>query len=198
MTIPDHPAAPADEKPPGGDRSSLRNTIEWVAILAAALALAVVIKTFLLQAFFIPSESMVPTLKVHDRVLVNKLSYHLHDVHRGDIVVFKRPPAEVGGATEIKDLIKRVVGLPGENIDIQNGTVYVNGHPLREPYLPSGTSTQKENLDFPIHLGPHSYLVLGDNRSNSKDGRAFGAIDRNLIVGRAFIRVWPISGISFL
>src|SRR2546423_9158427 len=103
--------APVDKEEPSSSR--LRGTVEWVVIVAAALVAALVIKTFLIQAFFIPSESMQPTLEVRDRVLVNKLSYHLHPVHRGDIVVFKRPPGETGDAA-IKDLIKRVVGLPND------------------------------------------------------------------------------------
>jgi signal peptidase I len=160
--------------------------------------MAVVIKTLLLQAFYIPSESMLPTLKVSDRVLVNKLSYHLHDVHRGDIVVFKRPPEEQAGPTQIKDLIKRVIGLPNETITLDNGRVLVDGKALREPYLASGAQTLPETVPLPIHLGPHSYLVLGDNRTNSRDGRTFGPIDRNLIVGRAFIRIWPVTNLGLL
>src|SRR5215471_13248398 len=104
------PEPPVAKVKSGGRRkrsSSLRNLIEWVVIIAAALLVALVIKQFLVQAFYIPSESMENTLKVGDRVLVNKLSYHLHDVHRGDIVVFKRPPAEAAEPA-IKDLIKRV------------------------------------------------------------------------------------------
>ena len=108
---------PPEESSKKRNRSSARNIIEWVAIIAAALVVAIVIKTFLFQAFYIPSESMEPTLKPQDRVLVNKLSYKLHPIHRGDIVVFKRPPSEAGDPT-IKDLIKRVVGLPGETIEI--------------------------------------------------------------------------------
>jgi signal peptidase I len=174
------------------DRSGLRNIIEWVAIIAAALIVALVIKTFLFQAFYIPSESMEPTLKPGDRVLVNKLSYDLHGIHRGDIVVFKRPPAEAGDPT-IKDLIKRVVGLPGDTIEARNGQVYINGQPLKESYLPPGTVT----TNLPLQkISPGQYFVMGDNRTNSKDSRYIGTIPGSLIVGRAFIRVWPISKIG--
>ena len=196
---PADPVDPADPiAAPAKKPSSIKNTVEWVAIIGAALVLAFVIKTFLLQAFYIPSESMVPTLKVRDRVLVNKLSYHLHAVHRGDIVVFKRPPEEQAGASPIKDLIKRVVGLPNETINLQDGKVVVNGRVLREPYLPANMETLPETVQLPIHLGPHTYLVLGDNRTNSRDGRTFGPIDRDLLVGRAFIRVWPVPKLSLL
>src|SRR5205085_751903 len=116
--------------------SPLRNFIEWVLIIGAALLVALVIKQFLVQAFYIPSESMENTLHVGDRVLVNKLSYHPHDVHHGDIVVFKRPPAE-DGEPAIKDLIKRVIGLPGDVIEARDGVVYVDNRPLDESYLPA-------------------------------------------------------------
>src|SRR5690242_7925604 len=101
-----------------------RQAIEWVVLVVVALVVAFLIKTFLFQAFYIPSESMVPTLKTHDRVLVNKLSYKLHPVHRGDIVVFTKPKDE---PNNIKDLIKRVIALPGETVSGHDGHVYING-----------------------------------------------------------------------
>jgi signal peptidase I len=182
--------APPEQAPPH-NRASLRNIIEWIAIIAAALVVALIIKTFLFQAFYIPSESMEPTLKPNDRVLVNKLSYKLHAIHRGDIVVFKRPPSEAGDPT-IKDLIKRVIGLPGDTIEERGGEVFINGQELKEPYLPAGTVTTTLPLQT---VGPKQYFVMGDNRTNSKDSRFIGTIPRSLIVGRAFIRVWPLSKI---
>jgi signal peptidase I len=174
------------DKPP---RSSTRNVVEWVAIIAVALIVAVLIKTFLFQAFYIPSGSMEPTLRPGDRVLVNKLSYDLHSIHRGDIVVFKRPPSEANDPA-IKDLIKRVIGLPGDTIEERDGHVFINGNPLKESYLPSGTTTT--NLPATKVLAGQ-YFVMGDNRGNSKDSRFIGAIAGRLIVGRAFVRVWPLS-----
>jgi signal peptidase I len=166
-----------------------------VGIVVVALLAAFLIKTFLIQAFYIPSPSMVPTLQVRDRVLVNKLSYDLHPVHRGDIIVFKRPPAEGASDPTIKDLIKRVIGLPGDIIEERNGVVYINDHPLKEPYLPAGAVT----LDLPRMTVPAGqYFVMGDNRLDSKDSRSFGTIPKSLIVGRAFIKVWPLSAIEFL
>jgi signal peptidase I len=175
-------------------RSSARNVVEWVVIIVAALLVALVIKTFLFQAFFIPSESMEPTLKPGDRVLVNKLSYDLHSIHRGDIVVFKRPPSEAGNPA-IKDLIKRVIGLPGDTIEAIDGKVYINGQLHNEPYLPAGTVTT--NLPRRV-VPPGQYFVMGDNRSNSSDSRFIGPISGSLIVGRAFVRVWPLSSINLL
>src|SRR5436305_4486892 len=129
---PDEPAAP----PPASGKaprkvSGLRNAVEWVAIIAGALVVAFVVKTFLVQAFYIPSGSMLPTLQEQDRVLVNKLSYKLHDVHRGDIIVFKGPEQAQG---QVKDLIKRVIGLPGDTVEARpDGLIYVNGQPIHEP-----------------------------------------------------------------
>jgi signal peptidase I len=173
--------------------SGTRQVVEWIVILVAALTVAILVKTFLIQAFFIPSGSMEPTLKPGDRVLVNKLSYELHSIHRGDIVVFKRPPSEPNPA--INDLIKRVIGLPGDRIEARQGMVYINGQALSEPYLPPGTVT----TGLPLTTVPAGqYFVLGDNRGDSADSRVIGPIARHLIVGRAFIRVWPLSGIGFL
>lgn len=188
--VPGRPAEP----------STLRKTVEWVLVVAGAIAVALVIKTFVLQAFFIPSESMEPTLLVGDRVLVNKLSYHLHDVNRGDVVVFERPDGETEA---IKDLIKRVIGLPGDTVVFKDGQVYVNGQQLSEPYLPTGTITipgpgsatypHKCTVDDPCKIPDGSVWVMGDNRANSKDSRYFGPIPEDRIVGRAFVIVWPFS-----
>jgi signal peptidase I len=179
-------AVPSEASPKSA--SSTRAILEWVVILAAALAVAIVVKTFLIQAFYIPSGSMEPTLMIGDRVLVNKLSYDLHSIHRGDIVVFKSPPSEANDPT-VKDLIKRVIGLPGDQIQAINGQVYIDGKVLNEPYLPAGTQTT--NLPLTT-VAPGKYYVLGDNRGNSKDSRFIGQIPRHLIVGRDFIKVWPI------
>jgi len=175
--------------------SGLRSAVEWAVIIAVALLGALIIRVVVFQAFWIPSASMTPTLKVHDRILVNKLSYHLHPIHRGDIVVFKRPPnmAEAG----IKDLVKRVIGLPGETIQsAPDGQVEINGHVVAEPYLPKGI-----NMGPAIHkqlIPPGEYFLMGDNRDDSTDSRVFGPISRHLIVGRAFILMWPIPDFRLL
>src|SRR5262249_19890721 len=159
---------------------------EWGVLIAVAIVVALVIKTFLFQAFYIPSESMVPTLKVGDRVLVNKLSYDLHDVHRGDVIVFKAPPEAQTG--DIKDLVKRVIGLPGETISANaDGHVEINGKQIEEPYLPRGTLTT--NLP-PTPIPAGRLFVMGDNRAASKDARVFGPIAESAIIGRVFLRIW--------
>ena len=179
--------------PPPPRTRSVKAAVEWIAIVVGALLVALVIKALLIQAFYIPSESMVPTLHIGDRVLVNKMSYRLHDVNRGDIVVFERPSGETD--PRIKDLIKRVVALPGETIEARDGRVLINDRVLEEPYLPSGTTT----ANIPRQLiRPKHVFVMGDNRANSRDSRVFGQIREDIIVGRAFIRVWPVGDLSLL
>jgi signal peptidase I len=186
------PGPPADDDA-GDARRAVRNMVEWIAIIVGALAVALVVKTFLIQAFFIPSLSMYPTLDEGDRVLVNKLSYRLHEINRGDIVVFERPAGQP--ESQIKDLIKRVVGLPGETIEARDGIVYVDGRALEESYLPEGVTTS--NLRRRRIPEGHVF-VMGDNRSDSADSRVFGPIDEDLVIGRAFIRVWPIPNLTLL
>ena len=179
-----------------GPSPAVRSLVEWAVVVVGALVVAFVVKTFLFQAFYIPSESMEPTLDVGDRVLVNKLSYDAHDVNRGDLVVFERPDdgfAVVPGETE--DLIKRVVALPGETIEARDGVVYIDGRRLEEPYLTGEVLTQ--NLP-PTEVPDGHVFVMGDNRNNSEDSRVFGAVDESLIVGRAFLRVWPLDDLSLL
>ena len=173
---------------------ALRSGLEWIIIIGGALLVAFVVKTFLIQAFFIPSGSMEPQLAIGDRVLVNKLSYRLHDIHRGDIVVFERPPGPASDV-EIKDLIKRVIALPGETVEAREGHLLVNGKRLNEPYLPADQAT----ADFsPRRVPGGRVFVMGDNRENSKDSRYFGPISDGLVIGRAFVRVWPLGSLSSL
>lgn len=179
--------------PPAPSRRSRRTIIEWGAILVVAVLAAVLLRSFVIQPYFIPSGSMEPTLRVGDKVLVNKLSYHFHGVHRGDVVVFKKPPNDY--TPDIKDLIKRVIGLPNESISAQGGHVYINGRELKEPWLPKNVVTTNFG---PVHVPPGDFFVMGDNRTNSADSRVIGPIPGSLIVGRAFLIVWPIGHIGTL
>jgi signal peptidase I len=198
-------AADEDEPPMTGDGGRrLRSTIEWVAVVIGALVAALVVKTFLFQAFYIPSASMEPTLSEGDRVLVNKVSYDLHDVNRGDVIVFELDEEDVG-QDGIKDLIKRVIGLPGDVIESRDGVVYVNDRALEEPYLEEGTITgdpnDARNPAISRQTVPEDHVfVLGDNRSNSADSRYpyRGPIPIDSIIGRAFILVWPPSDFGTL
>ncbi len=185
---------------PGPFRSNLRKILEWVAVIGTAFIVAFIIKVFLFQAYYIPSPSMEPTLGIGDRVIVNKLSYNLHDVNRGDLIVFENPSTSSG---EISDLIKRVVALPGETLQVLDGKVYIDGNLMIEPYLEASDNT----FDFIAPEGcigtkqvlnkcviPDGYVfVMGDNRDNSRDSRIFGPVDVETIVGRAFVRVWPLG-----
>ncbi len=189
---------------PSTARRRLQSSLEWAAVVIGALVVALVVKTFLFQAFYIPSASMEPTLEKGDRVLVNKVSYDLHDVHRGDIIVFELDEDEVG-PDGIKDLIKRVVGLPGDVVESRDGVVYVNDRALDEPYLAEGTVTgdpqDSRNPAIERQTVPEDHVfVLGDNRSNSADSRYpyRGPIPIDTIVGRAFVLVWPIDDIGTL
>ena len=190
-------------------KKTMKGFIEWGAVILGALLVAFLIKTFLMQAYYIPSSSMTPTLQVGDRVLVNKLSYEVGDIGRGDLVVFGRPATE---STVKTDLIKRVVGLEGELIEIIEGRIYITQSEsssrqlLVEPYLASTTYTRGfDNTDLCEKATENSCLipdnhvfVLGDNRDGSRDSRFFGPIDENTVVGRAFIRLWPIGSLKFL
>ena len=183
----------AGEEPHG---SGLRSLVEWVVVVGGALIIALVIKTFLLQAFYIPSSSMVSTLNIGDRVLVNKLSYDLHDVNRGDVIVFTRPASLSGGPDDPKDLIKRVIGRPGDTVQSRDGKVYVNGRVLEEPYLQKGVVT--DGMDEPVTVPEGHVWVMGDNRGDSADSRVFGPVPEDTIVGRAFMRMWPPARIGSL
>jgi signal peptidase I len=186
----------------GADSDSIRRQLAlparrvagWAGTAALMVAMWFLIRAFLFQSFYIPSPSMTPALNPGDRVLVSKLSYRLHDVHRGDIVVFKRPP-HVQAGPEVKDLVKRVVGLPGDTVEARDGQVIVDGKALNEPYVAKGAVTSAVP---PTHIPANHYWVMGDNRSVSEDSRYFGSISGSLIVGRVFFQVWPVSSIGLI
>ncbi len=164
-----------------------RVMLEWVVIIVGAVGVAMILRVFLFQPFWIPSQSMESTLAVQDRVLVNKLSYRLNDVNRGDVVVFRRPDEE---EAEIRDLIKRVIGLPGETVEARNNSIYINGGKLIEPYLAADETIG----DFsPVVVPPGEVFVMGDNRDESYDSRFFGTVDVDRIIGRAFVLFWPFD-----
>ncbi|MPY93880.1 MAG: signal peptidase I [Acidimicrobiia bacterium] len=177
---------------PATEASTTRDLIHWTAVVGGALLVALVVKMVLFQAFMIPSESMSPALGVGDRVLVNKLSYRLHDVHRGDLIVFERPPL-AQSAGDDSDLVKRVIALPGETVEAKGGVVLVDGVAIPERYLTPETAT----ADFPrTTLGSDEVWVMGDNRGNSRDSRVFGPLTEDYIIGRAFLRVWPLDDLT--
>jgi signal peptidase I len=175
--------------------------------LLTALAIAVVIKTFLIQPFWIPSESMLPTIEVNDRVMVNKLAYKWGEPERGDVVVFRDPREAqveesvpeavirsvleaVGVRTRGRDdLIKRVIGLPGESIEVRANQILVNGTPLDEPYLDDVEMPD----EGPFPVAEDEVFVMGDNRNASFDSRRFGPVPLDDLIGQAFVTIWPLS-----
>ena len=179
---------------------------ELPILILIALAVAVIIKTFLIQAFFIPSASMRNTLLEGDRVMVNKLSYRTGDIGRGDVIVFDEPLSRtvndesfvgtvirnigeaIGISHPASDFIKRVIGLPGETLEIHDGMMHVDGVAIDEPYLHPDTRMPDYG---PITVPPGFVFVMGDNRNQSQDSRYFGPIPTGDIVGRAFVILWP-------
>jgi signal peptidase I len=182
---------------------------ELPGLIIIAFLLALLIKSFLIQAFYIPSGSMEPTLEIGDRVLVNKVMLRFRDPHRGEVIVFENPQAiepdrnplsafwnwlteGLGFASNPeKDFIKRVIGLPGDTIEVNRGKVFINNKPIDEPYL----NTQEDLSDFgPFKVPEGQFFMMGDNRANSQDSRStLGPIPEDKIVGKAFIVLWPPS-----
>jgi signal peptidase I len=195
-TAPDGDIAEPAARAPRPRPSAKRRLTEWAIIIVVALTVALVLRAFVVQTFYIPSPSMTPTLKVGDRIVVDKLAYHLHGVGRGDIIVFKRPPAENCG-TPVTDLVKRVIGLPGETISDKNGTIYIDGKALLQPWLPKNDPDTYTPTFAPVKIPSNSYFVMGDDRTVSCDSRYWGTVPRSLIVGKVDMRVWPLDRIAF-
>ena len=177
---------------------------EWVTVLVVALVIAITVRSLILQQFYISGPSMETTMFQDNRVLVNKLSYRLHDIHRGDVVVFDRVSVD-GEVVQHDDLIKRVIGLSGETISIKDCQVFINSKLLAEPYLNDfdlAQSSVDDRCRVPVMeetLIPEDHLfVMGDNRPQSFDSRMFGSIEQNLVVGRAFAIIWPFGAARFL
>lgn len=177
---------------------------DWFLVVVLALGAALLVRVYVLQQFYISGPSMETTLFGNNRVLVNKLSYRLHDIHRGDVVVFDRVTTSDGTVSH-DDLIKRVIALPGDTIEIKNCIVIVNSKPTVEPYLDKDVLDITEPVNrcrvanMPVQTVPERKIfVMGDNRSESFDSRSFGPISKSLIVGRAFAIVWPFNRISTL
>jgi signal peptidase I len=162
----------------------MRNAVEWVVVIGGAILITILLRTFAFQTFYIPSASMVPTLQVQDRIVVNKIA---DDFHVGDIVVFERPDT---WTAQHDVLIKRIVGTEGQTIEIRGGVLYRDGEPVDEPYLPQGITM----ADFEPVVVPEGHVfVMGDNRNQSSDSRENGPVPEENIVGRAALRIWPLG-----
>jgi len=167
--------------------------VEGVKTLALSAVLAFGVRTFVAEARYIPSTSMLPTLKINDRLLIEKIGYRFTSPERGDIVVFS-PTETLRKNGYDKAFIKRVIGLPGETISVSGGVVTVDGQPLLENYL-----ADEPDYDFgPVTVPEGHYLVLGDNRNNSYDSHHWGFLPRQNIIGRAAVRFWPLGRMSII
>lgn len=170
-----------------------RNIIKKILTneIVLAIIIALFLKAFVIDSRYVPSESMYPTLKVNDRLLVNKLAYLYSEPKRGDIVIFT-PPKSVHSE---HDYVKRVIGLPGETVEIKNGKVFINGNPLEEDYL-----AEPPDYNFgPVKIPEDSLLVLGDNRNKSYDGHLWNSwLSTESIKGKVFFRYWPPDRIGLI
>ncbi len=165
----------------------------WIGIATMVVLVGVIVFLHPVKTYFIPSESNVPTLKVGDRVLTEKISYELHDPERGDMVIFDAPPS--AATSQITELVKRVVGLPGETIEGRGGRIYIDGKPLDEPYLARGVRSRTFDA---VKIPDDRYFMLGDDRQLSKDSTFFGPIERDAITSRVFFIFSPTSRIGGL
>jgi len=210
-------ASTADERGGAKERSrASRIALDLLVLVVAVVVITTLLRTLIAQAFYIPSLSMAPQLEVQDRIVVSKLAYRLHDVRRGDVVVFDAPPelevpgperalpsravrAVLEGVNVVKptttEYVKRVVALPGEEVAGRGGNLYIDDRLLVEPYLPDDLRTE----DFePVAVPEGKLFVMGDNRGSSFDSRRFGPIDTSSVVGRVVVKVWPLGSASWL
>ena len=184
----------------------VRVVLDWVFTIAGAVAIVLVIKAYVVNPYRIPSSSMEPTLhcarpgpgcEAHfsDRVLANRLIYHFRNPRRGEIIVFTTPPEAAAKCGQGGVFVKRLIGLPGETWQEKNGTVFIDGKPLKESYI------KFDRRDFktfpPVKIAPHHYFMMGDNRAASCDSRLWGTVPRKNIIGKVFMTYWPPNRISF-
>lgn len=218
---PEAPPPPPPEPPRPVTEEEVRHRPFWrelPVLIVVAFVIALLLKTFVLQAFYIPSASMEPTLMVGDRVLVEKIGYRFGEPGRGDVVVFEK---DLGGAVveeeddrsalgkiadafrglfgfptgSAQDFIKRVIAVGGDTVEGRDGRVFVNGEAIEEPYLPNGTETSTFG---PVDIPDGMIFVMGDNRGNSDDSRNFGPVPVDTVVGRGFLLIWPPSDFATL
>ena len=183
----------AENPPETWWQKAWKSGFENLQIVIIALSLAIVIRALVAEPRYIPSDSMVPTLHVGDRVVVEKISYHLQPPKTGDIVVFA-PPEQLQeqGFTQDQAFIKRIIGLPGQTVAVKEGLVYLNDQPLVEKYI-----AEPPNYQWgPYRVPENQYFVMGDNRNNSNDSSRWGFLPKQNIIGRAVVRFWPLERIG--
>ncbi len=189
-------ATPAHAAESGKHKRS--GLVEWIVVVVVAISSALLVRAYVLQQFAVEGTSMLNTLHPSDRVLVNKLSYRLHDPRRGDVVVLKR----IENNSQERDLIKRVVALPGETIEYHDCQLFIDGILVIEPYLdPQIVSSNRCGSDQPaVQVLPQHVFVMGDNRGGSLDSRdsSVGQVDYGNLIGRAFVVMWPFADWQWL
>ena len=214
-TAPGHAAPPVGRTAKEKEDTGLGFLKELPILILVAFAIALIIKTFVVQAFYIPSGSMENTLLINDRVLVSKFIYDFKDPKPGDIVVFVAPASAVGNLppapggikgflnslkeglglpSSQRDFIKRVVAVAGDTVQVKGGALYVNDVKRNEPYLKDSNPMPDYG---PTRVPPNDLFVMGDNRSNSDDSRVFGPITKSSVIGQAFLRIWPPNRFKF-
>jgi signal peptidase I len=190
----DNQSKPSQLNSPEPEKSKgWKSVWENLQIVAIALVLAFLIRTFIAEPRYIPSDSMFPTLSAGDRLVVEKVSYHFHPPQRGDIVVFE-PPTQLQrqGYDRDQAFIKRVIATSGQTVAIANGTVYLDDRPLEEDYI---FETPHYNL-APVQVPPDQLFVMGDNRNNSNDSHVWGFLPQENVIGRAVFRFFPLNKIG--
>lgn len=193
---PNASSAPTSTTPePSAAKSSQKIWWDNFQILFVALILALLIRVAVAEPRYIPSDSMVPTLQIGDRLVVDKLSYRFHPPHFGDIVVFDPPPQlqDMGFAKD-QAFIKRIIGEPGQTVQVRQGKVYVNDQPLTEPYI----AAPPDYILPPVQVPTGKFFVMGDNRPNSNDSHVWGFLPAENIIGRAWLRFYPFNRLGVI
>jgi signal peptidase I len=184
-------ASPQETAIPRGKKSRGRAFAEWIIIVVIAVLASLFLRTFVFQTFSIPSKSMKPTLYVGNRVIVDKLSVTFGTINIGDIMVFKAPPDVAKDCDDpVTDLVKRVIGVPGDRLTSKGNTIYVDGKALKEAW------SHYEPLGAPIGhvtVPKNHYFMMGDNHANSCDSRVWGTVPRSDMIGKVFLKFWPLS-----
>jgi signal peptidase I len=195
MTL-DAPTLETPHAPPEPRKSRTRTLLEWVGIIVAAVLVSLLVRAYVFQTYYVPSGSMEPTLMIGDHIGVSKLSVTFGTIHRGDIVVFKAPAAVARACGDnYTDLVKRVIGLPGDQLTSKGNTIYVNGKALKQPWShmePIVTAIGH------VTVPANHYFMMGDNEPGSCDSRMWGTVPRSAIIGKAILRIWPLSRFAFL
>ena len=189
----------SDSPPTASSRPTKRRNrviVEWFVILVAAVLISVLVRTFVFETYFVPSDSMYPTLHVGDRIIVDKLSVDFGTINTGDIVVFKAPAAVAKDCSDnVADLVKRVIGVPGDVLTSKGNTIYINGKALKEKWPhtePLGGAIGHVNLKA------GQYFMVGDYHFYSCDSRMWGIVPRSSIIGKVFLRIWPVSRFAWI